>query len=168
MQNIIKLIDAYQPYILIGLAVLVIILLLLLISVLKSLNNLESKYRRLMRGTTGKNIEELIVNNLGKIDQAKEETEYMKELYKSVDKRLKECIQKVSVVRYRAFENVGSDLSYSIAFLDENNDGVILTGIFGRNESTTYAKPVDKGISRYDLSLEEQQVLKNSMSKNTK
>lgn len=167
MQVIIKLVDAYQLYILSGLAVLVIILLLIIISVLKSLNNLESKYRKLMRGGTAQNIEDLILSNLGKMDKAKEETEYMKELYKSIDKRLKECIQKVSVVRYRAFEDVGSDLSYSIAFLDENNDGVIMTGIFGRNESTTYAKPIDKGISRYDLSLEEQQVLKSSINKTT-
>ena len=48
--------------------------------------------------------------------------------------------------------------------LDENNDGLILTGIFGRNESTTYAKPVDKGISRYDLS-EELDVLNEAINK---
>lgn len=167
MQNITKLINAYEPYILIGLIVVVIILLLVIISVLRSLNYLESKYRRLMRGASGKNIEELIITNIRKIEQAKEDTEYVKQMYKSVDERLRECIRKVSVVRYRAFEDVGSDLSYSIAFLDENSNGVIMTGIFGRNESTTYAKPIDNGISRYDLSLEEQQALKNSINKDT-
>ena len=70
---------------------------------------------------------------------------------------MKKCVQKVSIIRYKAFEDVGSDLSFSIALLDENNDGIILTGIYGRNESTTYAKPIDKGISRYDLSEEEKQ-----------
>ena len=165
MQNIIKIIGAYQPYILIGLTVLIIILLLIIISVLRSLNYLENKYRKLMRGANGKNIEDLLVNNLKNIEQSKQDTQYVKEMYKSVDQRLRECIRKVSVVRYRAFEDVGSDLSYSIAFLDENANGVIMTGIFGRNESTTYAKPIDKGISRYDLSLEEQQALKNSMGR---
>lgn len=72
---------------------------------------------------------------------------------------------KVSIVRYRAFEDVGSDLSYSIALLDNNNNGVILTGIYGRNESTTYAKPIDKGLSRYELSDEEKYVLKDAMNK---
>lgn len=165
MQNITKLVNEYEPYILIGLIIVVIILLFVIISVLRSLNHLESKYRRLMRGASGKNIEELIVTNVKKIEQAKEETEYVKQMYKSVDQRLRECIRKVSVVRYRAFEDVGSDLSYSIAFLDENANGVIMTGIFGRNESTTYAKPIDNGISRYDLSSEEQQALKNSINK---
>jgi len=166
MQNITNIVDLYQSYILIGLAVLVIILLLVIISVLRSINHLESKYRRLMRGANGKNIEELVVNNLKVIEQAKQETEYVKQMYKSVDERLRQCIRKVSVVRYRAFEDVGSDLSYSIAFLDENTNGVIMTGIFGRNESTTYAKPIDNGISRYDLSLEEKLALKNSISGN--
>lgn len=166
MQNITNIVDLYQSYILIGLTVLVIILLLVIISVLRSLNHLESRYRRLMRGANGKNIEELVVNNLKEIEQAKQETEYVKQMYKSVDERLRECIRKVSVVRYRAFEDVGSDLSYSIAFLDENTNGVIMTGIFGRNESTTYAKPIDNGISRYDLSLEEKLALKNSISGN--
>ena len=76
------------------------------------------------------------------------------------------CVQKVAIMRYKAFENVGSDLSFSIAILDGNNDGVLLTGIYGREESVTYAKPVDKGISRYDLSEEEKQVL-NEASKST-
>ena len=49
--------------------------------------------------------------------------------------------------------------------LDENNDGLILTGIFGREESTTYVKPVDKGISRYDLSEEELTVLNEAINK---
>ena len=164
MQNITNIVDLYQSYILIGLIVLVIILLLVIISVLKSLNHLESKYRRLMRGANGKNIEELVIDNLKKIQKAKEETEYVKQMYKGLDERLRQCIRNVSVVRYRAFEDVGSDLSYSIAFLDDNTNGVIMTGIFGRNESTTYAKPIDKGISRYELSLEEQQALKNSIS----
>ena len=49
--------------------------------------------------------------------------------------------------------------------LNEINDGVIVTGIFGRNESTTYAKPIDKGLSRYDLSSEEKEVLQKAMNK---
>ena len=43
------------------------------------------------------------------------------------------------------------------------NNGIILTGILGRSESTTYAKPVDRGISRYELSQEETQVLREAM-----
>ena len=118
-----------------------------------------------MRGANSKNLEELIISYLDKIDDVKKQSDFMKESYDDIDKRIKGCLQKTSMIRYRAFENVGSDLSYSIALLNYENDGVILTSIYGRNESTTYAKPIDKGISRYDLSGEEEQVLKDAMSK---
>ena len=89
----------------------------------------------------------------------------MNELYKSMEKRIAGCFQKMSIIRYRAFEDVGSDLSFSIALLDNNDDGFILTGIYGRNESTTYAKPIDKGLSRYELSEEEKHVLQDAINK---
>ena len=64
---------------------------------------------------------------------------------------------------------MGSDLSFSVAILDAYNDGIILTGIYSRNDSTAYAKPIDKGISRYDLSEEETYVLNEAINKyNTK
>jgi hypothetical protein len=60
---------------------------------------------------------------------------------------------------------MSSALSFSVAMLDANNDGIIITGIYGRDECTTYAKPVDKGIPKYDLSEEEEQVLQDAMKK---
>ena len=51
------------------------------------------------------------------------------------------------------------------AFQYYKNSGIIITGIYGRNESTTYAKPIDKGISRYELSEEEDHALKEAMDK---
>ena len=77
-------------------------------------------------------------------------------------------MQKTSMVRYKAFADVGSDLSFSIALLDGNDNGAILTSIYGRNESTTYAKPIDKGMSRYDLSEEEKKVLEQAISSKNK
>jgi len=47
---------------------------------------------------------------------------------------------KVGVVRYNAFDDVGSDLSFSIALLDDNDNGVVISGIYSRESSTTYAK----------------------------
>jgi len=131
---------------------------------LKATSNVEKKYRKFMRGVNNKNLEELVTNYLDKVDEVKKQSDFMKEKYEDIDKRTKGCLQKLSMIRYRAFDNVGSDLSYSIALLNHDNDGVVLTSIYGRNESTTYAKPIDKGISRYELSEEEEQVLKDSVN----
>lgn len=165
MDNIINIINNFQGIIIAVLSLVVIILFFIVIMQFKSINKLENRYRKFMRGVDNKSIEELINLYLDRIDKATEQTEYMNELYKSLDNKINLCIQKVGIMRYRAFEDVGSDLSYSIALLDSKNDGVILTGIYGRNESTTYAKPIDKGLSRYELSEEEKYVLQDAMNK---
>jgi len=129
------------------------------------INRVEKRYRKFMRGTDNKNIEELINFYLQNVDKALEETQGIKDLYNSLNEKLDTCIQKVAIKRYRAFEDVGSDLSYSIALLDGKNNGIVITGIYGRNESTTYSKPIDKGISRYELSDEEKYVLTEAINK---
>jgi hypothetical protein len=167
MENILELIAGIQGYITMSLIVIILLLLVLIIVLFNSLSSLEKKYRRLMRGANNKNIEELILSYLDKIEEGRKIAEDTKELYDNINNKVDECIQKVSIIRYKAFDDIGSDLSFSIALLDNNNYGVILTGIYGRNDSTIYAKPIEKGISRYDLSDEEIHVLNESMNKNS-
>ena len=165
MQQVISNIQLFSPYIIIGLSVIVILLFIIVLVQGTAINNMESRYRKMMRGTSTQNLEELIINNLDSINESEEKSkECLKEI-EELKKKTKSCVQKIAITRYKAFEDIGSDLSFSIAMLDENNDGLILTSIFGRNESTTYAKPVDKGISRYDLSEEELDVLNEAINK---
>ncbi|WP_032123311.1 DUF4446 family protein [Clostridium amazonitimonense] len=164
MQDILNVIQDAQPYVILGLVAINLIFFILIIVLFRSLSKMEKRYRKFMRGSNNKNLEELINLYLDKVDESKSIAEDVKALYDNMDERLKGCVQKLAITRYKAFEDVGSDLSFSIALLDDNNDGVILTGIYGRNESTTYAKPIDKGISRYDLSEEELHVLNEATS----
>lgn len=164
--NVIDIINQWQSYITIVLAVAVVLLFIICIILLKAIGKSEEKYRKFMRGVNGKNIEELVISYLDKVDEAKKDTQITKEKCDILEQELQGCFQKNSILRYRAFENVGSDLSFSISLLDNNNDGFILTGIYGRNDSTTYAKPIDKGLSRYDLSEEEKEVLEKAINKN--
>ena len=69
------------------------------------------------------------------------------------------CVQKVAIVRYNAFHNVGSDQSFSVALLDSEDNGVVFSGIFGRDSSTTYAKPINAGMSDYVLTGEEEEAI---------
>lgn len=165
MNEVLSMLADYQSYIIIGLAAVILILLIAVIVLFKSLGSLEKRYRKFMRGANNKNIEELVMDYLNRVDEVKSDNDRIKEKYGLLDRRIKGCIQKTSMIRYKAFEDVGGDLSFSIALLDENNSGTIITGIFGRHESTTYAKPIEKGLSRYDLSEEENQVLSDAMNK---
>lgn len=150
--------------------IIVLILILIVVITYSSLNRLEKRYRRLMRGINKNNLEDMVISYFDKIDEVKEEMsevkdqcDVMKHLYEQVNGAVKKCVQKASMVRYKAFDDVGSDLSFSIALLDGNSDGIMLTSIYGRNESTIYAKPIDKGISRYELSQEESKVLEQAV-----
>ena len=165
MEGIINSINNFVPYIIIGMAIIILLLFIVVMILFKSVGNVEKRYRRLMRGVSCKNLEELINTKLDDVEEAKIMCEKALSNSEILQDRIKNCIQKVTIMRYKAFENVGSDLSFSVAILDDNNDGVLLTGIYAREESTTYAKPIDKGISRYDLSEEEIIVLNEAINK---
>ena len=156
------------PYLIVGMIIIIILLFIMVIVLFKAVGRVENKYKKLMKGTSNKNLEEMLLERLNSIEEAKEVSEKALKQCERLEIKLKDCIQKVAIMRYKAFENVGSDLSFSIAMLDDKNDGVILTGIYAREESTTYAKPIDKGISRYDLSEEELYVLNEASNKENK
>ena len=168
LNTLINTINELAPYLIIGMTIIIILLFIMVIVLFKVIGRLETKYRRLMKGTNSKNLEEMLIERIDSIEETKEKSEKALNECERLEIKMKECIQKVAIMRYKAFEDVGSDLSFSIAMLDDKNDGVILTGIYGRQESTTYAKPIDKGISRYDLSEEELFVLNEASNKDDK
>lgn len=165
MEYIIKMLNEYSIFIVIGLIIITILLFVIVIMLMSSVNKVEQKYRKMMRGVKNKNLEEFIISKVDDIEGALRNSEQSLEECKTMKEELKGCVNKVAIMRYKAFEDVGSDLSFSIAILDDYNDGVLITGIYARNESATYAKPVDKGISRYDLSEEEIHVLNEAINK---
>ena len=73
--------------------------------------------------------------------------------------RARANLQKVGMVRFNPFAEVGGDQSFSIALLDENNDGVVLTSHYSREFNRVYAKPIKAGNSRYLLSKEEKEAI---------
>lgn len=159
MDTLINTINELMPYLALGMVITIILLFVMVVVLFKAVGKVENRYRKLMKGTSSNNLEEMLLQRLDSIEDTKQTSEKALKECERLEIKMKDCIQKVAIMRYKAFENVGSDLSFSIAMLDDKNDGVILTGIYGRQESTTYAKPIDKGISRYDLSEEELYVL---------
>ncbi len=73
-------------------------------------------------------------------------------------------VRRVALLRYDAFEDVGGRLSFSCALLDDNGNGVVLTSINGRQDTRVYAKPIARGTSSYNLSLEEEDAIRQAMS----
>ena len=65
-----------------------------------------------------------------------------------------------------AFKDTGSDLSFALALLNDNNDGVVLNGIYSREMSNIYAKPIKAGKSKYTISEQEQEAIDKAIESN--
>jgi len=92
-----------------------------------------------------------------KIDKTSQDLENLR-------KESKLHIQKVGIVRYNPFSNVGGDQSFSVALLNQNNDGIIVTSLYAEGGSRVYGKSIEKGKSQYSLSKEEEEAIKKAMN----
>lgn len=89
----------------------------------------------------------------------------MSSLKKELEKIKKDSrffAQKIGVIRFNPFEEQGGDQSFSVALLDGQDDGFIITSLHGQQETRVYAKPIEQGKSKYPLSKEEQEVLEKA------
>lgn len=131
-------------------------------------NLLNKRYKNFIQKLgNGKNIEEDLENYMYKTQRVENQNLEILNNIKNIENDVSKCIQKIGIVRYSAFKDTGSDLSFALALLDENNDGVVLNGIYSREMSNIYAKPVEKGKSSYTISEEEAQAIEKAIqSKN--
>jgi len=109
-----------------------------------------------------KNIKE-ILKSLENLDK---KVGALSEGLEKLKKESKLSIQKVGVVRYNPFSDVGGDQSFSIALLDANNDGMVITGLYGREGNRVYAKSIKNSESEYSLSGEEKKAIEKAIKKN--
>lgn len=136
-----------------------LVLLLFIIVLWINLLSFKKKFKQLMRGADGTNLEKQLEQHLEDVNLYTKVAEENKNRMTVIEERLQQCVQYVGMKRYNAFEDMGSRLSYSIALLDDHLDGVVMTGIYGRYESTTYAKIIHHGHSEQNLSVEEMDAL---------
>lgn len=132
---------------------------ILLISNINKTNKLKTKYGRFMNGLSDRNMEELLETCLSNINSVSAKNKDIEVKINDIERNLIQCIQKVGIIRFNAFDNVGSDLSFAIALLDNNDSGIVISGIYARDSSSTYAKPILSGKSKYSLSAEEIQAI---------
>ena len=94
---------------------------------------------------TGKDIGEDLNNYMERIIELEQALSETHSYCKQLENKMKDCIQKIGVVRYNAYNDAGNDLSFAAALLDEKNNGVVFNGIYSREMSNIYAKPIEEG-----------------------
>ncbi len=82
----------------------------------------------------------------------------------NLKKESKFSVQKVGIMRYNPFSGVGSNQSFSIALLDGNNDGIVITSLYAQDGNRVYGKPVKNGQSEYSLSGEEKKAISKALT----
>ena len=115
----------------------------------------------------GTNIKEDLEKYMNRVNATENEIRRISVNFKELDKKTKKCIQKVGIVRYNAYKDTGSDLSFAVCLLDEQNNGVVFNGIYSRDMSNIYAKPIENGISKYKLTSEEQEAIYKAKDEET-
>ena len=151
---------------LIGLMIGILILLILYIANSIKLSKLRKSYKEFMKRLgNGTNLDEMLKQYISSVDRVEQENKNLENACKQNNKNQEKCLQKTGLVRYNAFQDTGSNLSFALAILDKNNNGIVLNGIYSREMSNIYAKPVESGISSYTLSEEEKEAIKKAMEK---
>ncbi|MBS4023331.1 MAG: DUF4446 family protein [Dethiobacter sp.] len=124
---------------------------------------LSRRYREFMRGNSGVSLEVVLGDLLKELQKVEAGVDENRQKMKGLADVLATATQGIGVVRFNAFQNTGSDLSFAVALLNAHKNGVVISSIYGREESRTYAKPVSGGQSPYQLGGEEQEALRRAL-----
>mgnify|MGYP001618925712 FL=1 len=103
------------------------------------------------------------------LSQFKDLKDQLDDLFKELDTLKSESkfsIQKVGMVRFNPFKEVGGNQSFSLALLDGNNSGIVITSLYSRAENRFYGKTIKNGRSEYSLSREEKEVIEMAQKRN--
>jgi hypothetical protein len=124
------------------------------------LGSVITHYRLLCRGAASGNLDQLLEQHLRHADDVTAKLAQLTAYCQQLDATTQRSLQRVGVVRFNPFDDVGGDQSFSVALLDAAGNGIVISSLFGRRESRVYVKPIDKGQSKYPLSGEEQQAIR--------
>lgn len=147
--------------------VLLLMVLVLLVRLLLQnarLRKLSERCDRFMKGAKGKSLESSVYDIFEENELIREDLEQCRGQINDIYSRLRGAIQKVGVVKYDAFAQLGGMLSYAVALLDENNSGILINSVHSAEGCYSYTKVIHRGKSDVELGAEERQALENALA----
>lgn len=148
------------------LAVLLILIIVLFVMLVKANGRIKKSEARLddfLRGKTGESLEDLILTRFDEIDKLKRSDVKKTKALNDIIENLDMAYQKVGIIKYDAFDEMGGKLSFVLALLTKENDGFILNAVHSREGCYTYVKEIVKGESYVPLAEEEQKALEEAV-----
>lgn len=152
-------------YVVIGMAGVILIMFIMLIVTMAKNSSMRKKYKVFMDGENGKNLEKAILDKFSAIDTLESNVQDIYRQIKAINGQLVTAYQKIGLVKYDAFKEIGGKLSFVLVLLTAENNGFIMNSMHSSKEGCyTYAKEVVNGEAFVILSEEEQQALEEAKS----
>lgn len=149
--------------VLIALTVVVITLLVLLIVTMSKLGKLNKKYKFFMKGRAAESLEEEIMALFEDNSAMKQDILQNKKDIRAIKRQLSTAYQKMSLIKYDAFDQMGGKLSFVLVLLDEHNNGFLLNSQHTTDSCYSYTKRIEFGECKMDLSNEEKAALNKAI-----
>jgi DNA-binding transcriptional regulator of glucitol operon len=153
----------YEGIILIGLTVAVIVLLILVIVAFVQISKFKKKYEKFMLGKDGNSLEDDIIGICEDNKSMKLSIDKNREDIKELFNKNQLALQKVGLVKYDAFKEMGGKLSFALAILDEKDNGVLINSVHSSDGCYSYTKRIKNGESNIALSNEEKEAVERAV-----
>lgn len=147
-------------YVLIILLVLTVVLLFALLMVLVRMKRMTRRLDALTHGIENADLEHTLIAHMDIVDQSVRRMDTLEQAVGVLQAQMPSCLQRVNMVRYDAFEDVGGEQSFSLALLDAQRNGVVITSVYSRMDVRVYAKPILNGRTTHNLSREEERAIR--------
>jgi len=148
-----------------ALLLLTLLLLLAFLATASRLGRLNRLYARLTRGTSGGNLEEILREYMGTVTDVTQRMERLENAVARLGEAQLGCLQRVGIVRFDAFEDVGGKQSFAVAVLDAQRNGIVVSSVYSRSDVRVYAKAIHGGQPSHPLSHEEERAIAQAEGK---
>lgn len=155
-------------YLLIGMVILFIILIvviILLVMQIKKSNQLKMRLDKFVNGKDGKSLEKDIIALYEDNKFLKNDTDKNRKDINTLFKKMEFAYQKMGLVKYDAFNQMGGQLSFCLALLDEHNDGFVINSVHSTEGCYSYTKEIKNGESTLPLGTEEEEALSMALER---
>ncbi|MCX4352682.1 MAG: DUF4446 family protein [Lachnospiraceae bacterium] len=150
-------------YLFIGAFAAILLLLIFVIVLSVNLGRLSKKYKKFMGGKNAKSLEKDIMGLYEDNKLIKTSMEKNRKDIENLYRKLAGSFQKMGLVKYDAFNQMGGQLSFSLALLDENDNGFIINSVHSAEGCYSYTKEIKNGLCDISLGDEEKKALDMAM-----
>lgn len=154
-----QVLGIHSDYVIIALVAITVVLFILYIVNIVQMVQLKKRYKIFMTGKNARSLEKTLIDRLNQVDTLIEANAANEKNIQKLFSNMKFTFQKVGLVKYDAFNEMGGKLSFSLALLNETDDGFVLNAVHSREGCYTYVKEVIAGNSIIVLSPEEKEAL---------